>query len=77
MLVLSRKLDESIVIDGRIVVKIVKIDRNQVRLAIDAPREVGVYRHELVIERQTEESGAGDPAEFTLPLAVCEIAHAS
>ena len=37
MLVLSRKLNEKIVIDGGIVVTVVKIDRNQVRLGIEAP----------------------------------------
>jgi|YNPBryunderm2012_1023409.scaffolds.fasta_scaffold12894_2 carbon storage regulator len=77
MLVLSRKLDESIVIDGRIVVKIVKIDRNQVRLAIDAPREVGVYRQELVTERQAEEAGAGAMVEFVPAPDLHAVAHAS
>ena len=37
MLVLSRKLNEKIVIDGGIVVTVVKIDRNQIRLGIEAP----------------------------------------
>ena len=37
MLVLSRKLNERIVIDGGIVVTVVKIDHNQVRLGIEAP----------------------------------------
>ncbi|HEX8201346.1 MAG TPA: carbon storage regulator, partial [Isosphaeraceae bacterium] len=37
MLVLSRKLNEKIVIDGEIVVTVVKIDRNQVRIGIEAP----------------------------------------
>ena len=40
MLVLSRKLNEKIVIDGGIVVTVVKIDRNQVRLGIEAPGNV-------------------------------------
>ena len=39
MLVLSRKLNEKIVIDGGIVVTVVKIDRNQVRLGIEGARE--------------------------------------
>jgi carbon storage regulator len=47
MLVLSRKLNEKIVIDGGIVVTVVKIDRNQVRLGIEAPGHVGVFREEI------------------------------
>jgi carbon storage regulator len=47
MLVLSRKLNEKIVIDGGIVVTVVKIDRNQIRLGIEAPAHVGVFREEI------------------------------
>jgi carbon storage regulator len=47
MLVLSRKLNEKIVIDGGIVVTVVKIDRNQIRLGIEAPSHVRVFREEI------------------------------
>jgi carbon storage regulator len=47
MLVLSRKLNEKIVIDGGIVVTVVKIDRNQIRLGIEAPPHVRVFREEI------------------------------
>jgi len=47
MLVLSRKLNEKIVIDGGIVITVVKIDRNQVRIGIEAPSNVGVFREEI------------------------------
>lgn len=47
MLVLSRKLNESIVIGDKITVRVVKIDRNCVRLGIEAPPEVSIFRAEL------------------------------
>jgi carbon storage regulator len=48
MLVLSRKLNEKIIIDGNIIITVVKIDRNQVRLGIEAPGQVPVYREEIL-----------------------------
>ncbi len=47
MLALSRGEGQSIIIDGRIEVKIVKWSRSSVRLAIQAPREVLVDRDEI------------------------------
>jgi carbon storage regulator len=48
MLVLSRKLNEKIVIDGNITITVVKIDRTHVRLGIEAPGQVPVYREEIL-----------------------------
>ncbi len=47
MLVLSRKLGEKIVIGDNIVVTVVKIDRNQIRIGIEAPQDIPVYREEI------------------------------
>lgn len=47
MLVISRKIFEKVVI-GDVVVQIVDIDRGKVRLGIEAPREVAIYRQELL-----------------------------
>ncbi|HYE78408.1 MAG TPA: carbon storage regulator [bacterium] len=49
MLVLSRKLNERIVINGNIVVTLVDIDQNKIRLGIDAPKDVPIFREELVV----------------------------
>ncbi len=47
MLVLSRKLGEKILIGDSIVLTVVKIDRNQIRLGIEAPSDVAIYREEI------------------------------
>jgi len=47
MLVLSRKVGETIHIDGQIKVKIVKINGNCVKVGIEAPHEVHIVRSEL------------------------------
>jgi carbon storage regulator len=51
MLVLSRKLGEKIVIGDNIVITVVKIDRNQIRIGIEAPQNVPVYREEIAPQR--------------------------
>ena len=48
MLVLSRKLNEKIMIGDGIVLTVVKIDRNQVRIGIEAPGHVPVFREEIL-----------------------------
>lgn len=50
MLVLSRKVGSSIRIGKDITLTVVKIDRNQVRLGIEAPLNVPVLREELLID---------------------------
>jgi carbon storage regulator len=52
MLILSRKVGQSIVIDGRIVVKVVRVDGDQIKLGIQAPPEIPVHREE--IQRQKD-----------------------
>jgi carbon storage regulator len=47
MLVLSRKKDEKIIIDGNIEVIVVEIRGDKVRLGIQAPREIPVHRSEV------------------------------
>jgi carbon storage regulator len=47
MLVLTRKLGQSLVIDGNTVVRVLEIKGNQIRLGIEAPKEVSVLRSEL------------------------------
>jgi len=50
MLVLSRKLGEKIYISDNICITVVDIDRGKIRLGIEAPRSVPIFRQELVGE---------------------------
>ena len=54
MLVLTRKLMEKLFIGDNICVTVVRLEGGQVRLGIEAPREVAVIRAELVPERDRE-----------------------
>ncbi len=47
MLVLTRRLGESITIGENVKLIVVEIDGNQVKLGIEAPREIEIYREEL------------------------------
>ena len=47
MLVLSRKRNEQVLVDGQITIEVLQIKGNTVRLGISAPREVKVMRGEL------------------------------
>ncbi|WP_434133578.1 carbon storage regulator CsrA [Sporomusa sphaeroides] len=47
MLALTRKVGERIIIDNNIILTIVDIKGDSIRLAIDAPKEVKIYRGEL------------------------------
>ena len=54
MLVLSRKVNEKIVIDGGIVVTVVKIEGGQVRLGVEAPSHVKIFREEIIAKQHED-----------------------
>lgn len=66
MLVLSRKKGQSIMIGRNIEISIVDVQGDQVRLGIDAPREVAIHRKEIFEEIVSENRQAAatsfDPA---------------
>lgn len=66
MLVLSRKLGEKIIIGENITLTIIDIDRGKVRLGIEAPRSVPVYRQELLaVPNPATAAPAANPAPVT------------
>lgn len=52
MLILSREIGESIVIDGRITVRVLRLEGGAIKLGIEAPAEVAVHRQEIYQEIQ-------------------------
>ncbi len=62
MLVLSRKKNESIVINNDITIVVVEIRGDKVRLGVEAPREVPVHRREVydAIQRTQSENDVGN-----------------
>lgn len=55
MLVLARRIGESINIGDNISIKLVRISGNQVRIAIDAPKDINIVRSELNCDRSVIE----------------------
>lgn len=52
MLALARKVNESIVINDNIEITVLEVKGDQIKLGIDAPKSVPVYRKELYVQIQ-------------------------
>ncbi len=76
MLVITRKADESIVINGNIEVTIVGITRDGVRLGINAPRDVQIHRRE-VFDAIVESNKAAKAPEIPIKDAAALIRAAT
>lgn len=70
MLILTRRLSESIIIggegkSGKVTVTVLGVKGNQVRLGIDAPRDISVHREEIYqrIEQENKASNKNEPGE--------------
>jgi len=68
MLVLTRKIDQGIVISGNIYVRVLGVERDRVKIGISAPLEITVLRQEL-LEREGGKKGANEAGEEPAPVA--------
>ena len=59
MLILTRKVDQGIVISGNIHIRVLGVQRDRVKIGISAPREITVLRDELV-DRDEKDDIAAD-----------------
>ncbi|MCO5142363.1 MAG: carbon storage regulator CsrA [Oligoflexia bacterium] len=71
MLVLTRKLGESIAIDDNIRIMVVQIKGKQVRLGIQAPKETKIHRQEVYESIQTSNKEAAQAS----PKSVSDVAE--
>lgn len=76
MLVLTRKLGETIAIDDDIKIVVVQIKGKQVRLGIEAPRDTKIHREEIYLSIQEENKSAAE-SQTTSPKKVAKILRAS
>jgi len=60
MLILTRRVGESVIIGDDIEVTVLGVKGNQVRLGVKAPREVTVHREEIHARIKAEEDGSPD-----------------
>jgi carbon storage regulator len=67
MLVLTRKVNQTIVIGDNVEVVVLEVRGEQVRLGIRAPRDVSVHRKEIYEQIAEENRGASDVRPEDLP----------
>jgi carbon storage regulator len=48
MLVLARKQNQNIVIDGKIIIRVLRVGRDNVKIGIEAPIDIPIHREELL-----------------------------
>lgn len=77
MLVLTRKIGESIAIDDDIKISIVQIKGRQVRIGIEAPRNTRIHREEVYIAIQEQNKAAAESQDPSQEKQVAKLLRAS
>ena len=71
MLVLARKQNQNIVIDGKIILRVLRVGRDNVKIGIEAPLSIAIHREEIVNKKPKgapaadaeSESGLSNPTD--------------
>ena len=61
MLILTRRVGETLMIGDDVTVTVLGVKGNQVRIGINAPKDVSVHREEIYERIRNEKAGASDP----------------
>ncbi len=67
MLILTRKLGESIIIGEKVQLSVVEINKNNIKIGINAPKDITIYREEVFekIKEENELSSISGIIDFT------------
>ncbi len=61
MLILTRRVGETLMVGDEVTVTVLGVKGNQVRLGVNAPKEVAVHREEIYLRIQNEKAADGEP----------------
>lgn len=65
MLILTRRVGETLMVGDEVSMTVLGVKGNQVRIGVNAPKEIAVHREEIYlrIKKEQEEAAAGNAAE--------------